>query len=245
MVTQLLFGECYEVLESGEKWLLIRNLHDHYQCWIDAKQHHSIDAEIANKLLKNPQKRCGDAIGQLRNSANQVFAIPCASLLPAYHEGFIQVEEQKYAFDGRVARHDSDSIIRHARRLLHAPYLWGGKSVFGIDCSGLVQVICACAGIYLPRDAWQQAEFGDAVDFVDLLQKGDILFFDNEEGRIHHVGIAMGEGKIIHASGSVRIDLIDHQGIYVASTGKYTHKLRLIRRYNPGHYLPEPRQSVE
>ncbi|HLV53450.1 MAG TPA: C40 family peptidase, partial [Cryomorphaceae bacterium] len=136
--------------------------------------------------------------------------------------------------EGRVARHDSESIIRHAWRFLHAPYLWGGKTAFGIDCSGLMQVIFNCAGIDLPRDAYQQATVGESVDFVDMTEPGDLVFFDNEEQRITHVGVVIEKERILHASGCVRIDKLDHQGIFNADVNSYTHKLRLIRRVIPG-----------
>ena len=231
MVTQVLFGETYRVLETEKKWLLIENEADAYQCWIDKKQHTATNESNISAYDFQSIKRCGDAIGQITNNAGKRFFIPCGSLLPAYHEGKLEINGEHFEFDGRVARHDSESIIRHARRLLHAPYLWGGKTAMGIDCSGYTQVVTACAGIKLPRDAWQQAAMGDAIDFIDLTEPGDLAFFDNLDGRITHVGIIFEKGKIIHASGSVRIDTLDHQGIYNDEIKAYSHKLRLIKRF--------------
>lgn len=231
MVTQVLFGQSYRVLEAESKWLLIEIEADSYQCWIDRKQH----SEIAESDYKTSDfqsiKRCGDAIGQITDSFGKRFFIPCGSPLPLYREGKLEINGASFDFDGRVARHDSESIIRHARRLLHAPYLWGGKTAMGIDCSGYTQVVLACAGIMIPRDAWQQSEKGESVDFIDLTEPGDLAFFDNSEGRITHVGIVLEGAKIIHASGSVRIDNLDHQGIYNEELKAYTHKLRLIKRF--------------
>lgn len=231
MVTQVLFGESYRVLETEKKWLLIEIEADSYQCWIDRKQHTEISESKFRGTDFQTIKRCGDAIGQITDKIGKRFFIPCGSPLPAYHEGKFELNGEHFDFDGRVARHDSESIIRHARRLLHAPYLWGGKTAMGIDCSGYTQVVTACAGIILPRDAWQQAEKGEAVDFIDLTEPGDLAFFDNSEGRITHVGIILEKGKIIHASGSVRIDTLDHQGIYNDELKAYSHKLRLIKRF--------------
>lgn len=229
MVTQILFGETYRVVTVEKLWLLIENDADAYQCWIDKKQHTEISE--CPKSDFTSIKRCGDAIGQITNNVGKRFFIPCGSLLQSYHEGKFEINGEHFEFDGRVARHDSESIIRHARRLLHAPYLWGGKTAMGIDCSGFTQVVTACAGINIPRDAWQQAEKGEAVDFIDLTEPGDLAFFDNKEGRITHVGIVLEKGKIIHASGSVRIDTLDHEGIYNEETKLYSHKLRLIKRF--------------
>ncbi len=122
------------------------------------------------------------------------------------------------------------SIIEFSKSYLNAPYLWGGKSPFGIDCSGFVQVVFKMNGIHLSRDASQQANAGENVSLLDEARPGDLLFFDNDEGDIIHVGILMEDKKIIHASGKVRIDVIDHQGIYNNDIKKYTHKLRLIKR---------------
>lgn len=118
-----------------------------------------------------------------------------------------------------------------AKGYLDVPYLWGGKSKCGIDCSGFSQQVFKEFGIQLPRDSHQQAELGEVVGFLLEAQTGDLAFFDNEEGRITHVGIMLSHDEIIHASGKVRIDKIDHQGIINAETGLRTHKLRIIKRY--------------
>ena len=100
----------------------------------------------------------------------------------------------------------------------------------GMDCSGFSQVVHRIVGNDLPRDASQQVELGDTISFVEEAQAGDLAFFDNEEGNITHVGICLGGGDIIHASGSVRIDKLDHIGIFNADKGTYSHKLRVIKR---------------
>lgn len=234
MVTQLLFGEAYDVLDSHRNWLFVENRHDGYKCWIDKKQHNEAPDDIEQSYDSSSLKRCGDPFGFLTGADNHRYGIPCGAILRGYKEGRVHMYNRSLLFEGRVARHDSESIIRHAWRFLHAPYLWGGKTAFGIDCSGLMQVIFNCAGIDLPRDAYQQATVGESVDFVDMTEPGDLVFFDNEEQRITHVGVVIEKERILHASGCVRIDKLDHQGIFNADVNSYTHKLRLIRRVIPG-----------
>ena len=113
---------------------------------------------------------------------------------------------------------------------LNAPYLWGGKTPFGVDCSGFTQMVYKLNGYKLMRDASQQSKQGEALSFIEESEPGDLAFFDNEEGNIIHVGIIMDDNYIIHASGKVRIDRLDHLGIYNAEINKHTHKLRVIKK---------------
>jgi gamma-D-glutamyl-L-lysine dipeptidyl-peptidase len=126
---------------------------------------------------------------------------------------------------------ESGNIRSVALQYLDTPYSWGGKSKCGIDCSGFCQQVFKQFGIKLPRDAYQQAEHGEVVGFLLEAQTGDLAFFDNEEGKITHVGLMLSPDEIIHASGKVRIDKIDNQGIIHSETGARTHKLRIIKRY--------------
>jgi gamma-D-glutamyl-L-lysine dipeptidyl-peptidase len=125
----------------------------------------------------------------------------------------------------------AENIHQTAIKFLDVPYLWGGKSKCGIDCSGFSQQVFRSFGIKLPRDSYQQAAMGEVVGFLQEAVCGDLAFFDNEEGRITHVGVILNSHQIIHASGKVRIDNIDHQGIINAETGVRTHRLRIIKRY--------------
>jgi cell wall-associated NlpC family hydrolase len=117
------------------------------------------------------------------------------------------------------------------QHFLNSPYLWGGKSVFGIDCSGFVQQVLKMFGIKLLRDAYLQAEQGQPVQSLQEAKLGDLAFFQNEKGKVTHVGIMLDEGKIIHASGQVRIDTLNKDGI-VTEAGERTHSLHSVRRIN-------------
>ena len=124
---------------------------------------------------------------------------------------------------------DRNTLIETALSYTGTPYLWGGRTTFGIDCSGFTQMVYRMNGIYLPRDASQQAKKGTTLSFLEECQPGDLAFFDNAEGAIVHVGIVMEDYKIIHSSGRVRIDTLDHSGIYNEELGKHTHKLRVLK----------------
>lgn len=212
MITQYSFGEPYKVLESTTKWKLIESTVDGYQSWIDVKQHSELSQEDFGNFNFNKANVSTDILLDVKDVSNTTNLVPMGSFIPE---------------DLKSDKLDIKSI---ATRLLNAPYLWGGKSILGIDCSGFTQIVFRCMGMSIPRDAYQQSEAGTTIDFIDLAELGDLVFFDNSEGRITHVGMMIEKGKIIHASGKVRIDTIDHEGIYNAEEKKYTHKTRIIKR---------------
>lgn len=220
MTSELLFGEEYEVLEMKEKWVLIRSLHDGYEAWIDRKQHSSTeDVDEVEEWLRIPY-----LYNKVDFDNGAVMILPMGSRLS---------KELKAEALFPAESHRPKTLIDTAKLYLGTPYRWGGRTPMGIDCSGFVQNVYAIHGTDLPRDAWQQAELGDTVNFVEEAKTGDLAYFDNSEGTIIHVGIvidAEGKKKIIHASGKVRVDELDHEGIYIADKGEYSHKLRIIKR---------------
>lgn len=157
------------------------------------------------------------------------------STLYAFDGMNFKIGKEKFVYAGQAVHEDVDTlhgehIRRFALKFLHAPYQWGGRSPFGIDCSGFTQVVFKLYGTTLPRDAYQQAELGKTLNFIHEAREGDLAFFDDEDGKITHVGIVIPDGKIIHASGKVRIDTLDHHGIYNHEEKKYTHTLRILKR---------------
>jgi hypothetical protein len=233
MVTQLLFGEHFEVLEKSKQWRKICIAYDGYKGWIDEKQFESISVEEYNHLNLNESKVAVD-IAEVISTDSLLFPLVIGSQLPNYHENNCSIGKFKFQYDGQVrdlnAFASKHQLVENAYMYLNAPYLWGGRSPFGIDCSGFTQLVYKLSGIKLKRDAYQQAEQGQTLNFITEAEMGDLAFFDNTEGKIIHVGIILPENKIIHASGKVRVDLIDHEGIFNTDTKSYSHKLRLIKR---------------
>lgn len=223
-VTQFLFHESIELLEKHEKWSLVRSRLDGYEGWIDNKQYHSGHTAGDQNLMVLTRSSC------LSSPSNELW-VPHGTALTVNKEG--------YTFGGyRVCDSDlgtawepqGDNLIQAAKLYLNTPYLWGGRSIWGIDCSGFVQQVFRVCGVPLPRDASQQASRGENIDLIAATRAGDLAFFDNDEGKITHVGILIDSQHIIHASGQVRIDRVDHLGIFHEERGAYTHKLRLIKR---------------
>lgn len=235
MVTQLLFGEHFQIIETQKKWLYIRTAYDNYDCWIDANQCMLISEETYNELQEIPMHVAADMIQLVTHKEKQeVLPIVMGSTLPFYDGESINLQGVEFLYEGQANSPKSNisknQLIEFALSYLNTPYLWGGRSPFGIDCSGFTQLVYKLVGIKIPRDAYQQAEIGTTLSFVEEAEPGDLAFFDNELGQIIHVGIVMADGYIIHASGKVRIDRLDHYGIFNRETHHYTHNLRILKR---------------
>jgi len=235
MVTQLLFGELVAIQKQISTWLFIRNIYDNYEGWVDNKQIQIIDETEFNRLNAFEITYVSDLVEVVQDlDKMEVIPIVFGSNIRNLNDHVFIAAGRKFEYTGQLSNIlpevNSKAILENAMMYLNAPYMWGGKSPFGIDCSGFVQIVFMMSGIRLLRDASMQAGLGEHISFLDEAQPADLLFFDNDEGNIVHVGIYMQNGEIIHASGKVRIDKIDHQGIYNEDTKQYSHKLRLIRR---------------
>lgn len=235
MVTQLLFGDHFELLEVHGSWCKIKIAYDAYECWIDKKQFLPI-AQPTFDILNSTEAYCVNELIQIVTDTklSQLFPVSIGSTLPNFDNGECAIENSTYTYDGAYVTgllpFSKNGIIDTAMMYLNAPYLWGGKTPFGIDCSGFSQMVYKLNGIKIKRDAYQQAEEGETLSFVEEAEPGDLAFFDNDEGKIVHVGIVMDNNKIIHASGKVRIDGFDHQGIFNNDKKDYSHRLRLLKR---------------
>ena len=232
-VTQLLFGEAYQVLEERAKWVKVRNAFDKYEGWIDRNQHTEI-SEAEFKRNAKTSYSSAELVSLLRNKkTGSLSPIILGSSLPGLSEDQLTLAEDSYEFSGEARAFNyvnRSKLVEDAHMYLNAPYLWGGRSPFGIDCSGFTQLVYKLNGVALPRDAKDQAQEGTTLSFIEEAEPGDLAFFDNQEGNIIHVGILLGDNYIIHASGRVRIDRIDHQGIFNRENRDYSHKLRLIKQ---------------
>lgn len=225
MVTQVLYGEHFKVLESRKKWSRIRLAFDTYEGWIDNKQFLAISEEDYNTIKGSVQSLATDLVDFISTENEQLLSIPIGSCVSNLE--ILQHTFEGKSIDGKLPK---DQIINTALLYLNAPYLWGGKTPFGIDCSGFTQMVYKLNGYALLRDASQQASQGEALSFIEESEPGDLAFFDNSEGAIIHVGIIMEDNYIIHAHGHVRIDRLDHTGIFNYEKGTHTHKLRVIKR---------------
>jgi hypothetical protein len=237
MISQLLFGDVFQILEGNEKWVHIKLDYDGYEGWIDRKQFVSISKEQYLETGQTVEVLPLKIFNEVKkNTSGESLFLVAGSSIPYLRNNVFKVNEESYQLSESLERTNdvqfSDIIVPAAKFYLNAPYLWGGRSIFGIDCSGFTQMVFKQFGVKLKRDAWQQAEQGDLVSFLPEALAGDLAFFDNEEGRIVHVGIMLDNSNIIHASGKVRIDAIDDQGIYNSELKRYTHKLRIIKRFN-------------
>lgn len=233
-VTQLLFGDHYTIIDVSEsgKWLKIKIYFDDYEGWIDAKQHYPVSDEYYEQINNSDYKITLDYTSNILFK-KKLINIVIGSVLPIATNELFKMEEQ-LAFNGDAKslnqRREFDFIKVIAFRYINSPYLWGGKSPFGIDCSGFVQQVFKIAGYRLQRDARKQAVQGEKVDGLEQASPGDLLYFSNNEGRINHVGILLEDNEVIHASGQVKVDKVDEKGIYSENDELYTHQLAAIRR---------------
>lgn len=254
MVTQILFGEMYDVFETAGRWARIMTVDDNYPGWIDAKLVADVSEEEVERWAKGNwhvmhrtyniiegagESLVGDYGKQLPDGAPM--AIPMGSSIcdcdiivgSTYHASMLEfsLNHDVYAHFCRKDEYDRrpKTPVGCAKELIGAPYLWGGRTVFGIDCSGLVQIAYKVCYVKLPRDASQMVKLGTYVTIGEQ-KENDLAFFANESGHITHVGLCMDGGRIIHASGSVRIDMLDSEGIYNKGRECHTHKLACIKR---------------
>lgn len=224
IVSQLLFGELVKINDRFENWLFIETLLDKYNGWIDEKQIEILSSKDAEKWRENQQIISKNT--KILTPIGPIFLTKGAFL------------DKKNPSDFRIGRNfivksnykiTKINLITFSKTYLNTPYLWGGKTNYGIDCSGFTQIVFRNEGVELPRDAYQQEELGQKI-MLSETKVGDLAFFSNKNGKIIHVGILISKSKIIHASGRVKIDKIDNQGIWSEELKKYSHTLHSIKR---------------
>lgn len=226
MLSQILFAEEFALLEEGKDFNRVRLTHVNYEGWIQKNQC------TLQTLQSDVDPHIVDLGGASAIAGNKRIALVHGTALVGNE---VLIGTELFRISDILRRPTLDDFAVELPRLrLHyeyAPYLWGGRTTAGIDCSGFSQVVYRHFGLGLPRDAWQQAERGTVVNFNSEIKAGDLAFFDNVEGRITHVGVMLDQDTIMHAAGRVRVDKMDTEGIFNAETNIYTHKLRIVKRY--------------
>ena len=230
IVSQILFGEHFEIIEQQKVWTKIKLHYDNYEGWIDTKQYKLISEENYKTLCNEAIILNADLVEYIAAPNNILIPITLGASLSFLNHNDINTDN--YEFEGLKISgiKPKSNLVSLAFLYLNAPYLWGGKTPFGIDCSGFTQMVYKLNGHKLLRDASQQATQGEVLSFIEESEPGDLAFFDNEEGTIIHVGIILENNYIIHASGKVRVDRLDHLGIYNAELNRHTHRLRVIKK---------------
>jgi cell wall-associated NlpC family hydrolase len=232
MTSQLLFGETFHILDETDTWYRIYSHFDHYEGWVLKIQVTTLLPEVCESLRSGNDHCSGELVALIVDRADLMQVLTLGASLPCYSDGRFKLGTVSYAFEGEVSSGVAkrSDLVRTAHKYLNTPFLWGGRTPAGIDSSGFTQMVYKINGYMLFRDAHQQASQGEVLSFIEECEPGDLAFFDNEEGEIIHVGILLAHNHIIHCHGKVRIDRIDHSGIYNVDIGRHTHRLRVMKR---------------
>ena len=229
MLSQVLFGEKYTVMDKSGSWLKINTSFDNYNGWIDIEHlQHTLDEGVSCGHVLNRSLLCFK-----NDRTKMILEAGCEIFDPDFEDKVFTIGKNIYTTTAEFSNNyiaTNDSLPDIAMRFINSPYIWGGRIPSGIDCSGLTQLVFKIFNTSISRDAMDQAGEGSVIEFIDEAIPGDLAFFDDDRGRISHVGMIVSKGLIIHACGRVRIDSIDHQGIFRKEINGYSHKLRTIRR---------------
>jgi len=239
MLSQLLAGELMEILDAEHSWYLVMNLYDGLKGWVDPKMVEVLLDGMEDTIEASVQGIVPAPLMLARDQYGRSFYLPGGARI--YSHGSSVAVAPGRNLENDIVGGLVKPVYKSRKRLINtaiayngAPCLPGGKSVFGIDCAGLLQITCQLNGLRMPRELAKQLELGDVVGLNAEALPGDLAFFENVEGNIVHAGLVMDGGRIVHAFGEVRVDMFDHEGIFNRHTRQYTHKLRVIKRIVPG-----------
>lgn len=226
MLTQLLYGDHFKIIETRKHWTKIRIAFDNSEGWIGNSQYLGISQDQFKAIEDNEIPKFSSDLVSFAGGKNEV-------LIPILMGSSISNSQLiSHVFEGAYLNGagQKSNLVPTAMYYLNAPFLWGGKTPFGIDDGGLSQMVYRINGYRLPRHAAEQSKEGESLSFIEESEPGDLAFFDNKEGNINHVGIIMKDNFIIHAHGKVRVDRLDHTGIFNTDEGRYSHSLRVIKK---------------
>jgi len=242
MVNQLFFGELVRIINQQTYWTYIRSLEDQYEGWVSANMVEPVSEAFLSEnqpfVFVNAVTAPLHVDRPVETSVVNLCQGARFPVFPPDNEDWLyfKLSGTTFRLHKRFVDHEqpqqADAIIETARRYMNVPYLWGGRSPFGVDCSGLMQIVFRQHGIRLPRDSYQQATVGTTRSFADR-QPGDLVFFKADNGFVIHVGLLTSRERIIHASGRVRLDFITPEGIYNPDTKSLSHKLHSLKTVLP------------
>lgn len=232
MVSQLLFGETFQVIDEDLVWVKIHMDYDFYEGWVLKKQVLELSEDAYQNIIKEAPYFSNDMATFIADKFEYPQILSLGATLPEFKGDHFNLNKVSFSFDGDVitGQQKKSNLVLTAYKFLNAPYLWGGRTPFGVDCSGFTQMVYKINGYQLFRDAHQQASQGEVLSFIEECEPGDLAFFDNEEGEIIHTGIILANHHVIHCHEKVRIDRIDSSGIYNVDTNRHTHKLRVMKQ---------------
>lgn len=232
MISQLLFGELFLILGQKEDWFYIHLDYDHYEGWAHKNQLLLLPAETYERIASDNRHFLEEMVTYVQDQRGNLQLLSLGSSLPLFKANTFGFEDSIFELEGEVSSgsKEKSAIIHTAYKYLNSPFLWGGKTPFGLDCSGFTQMVYKINGHHLYRDAHQQASQGEVLSFIEESEPGDLAFFDNEDGEIVHAGILLADNHIIHCHGKVRIDRIDQSGIYNVDSHRHTHRLRVMKK---------------
>ena len=232
MVSQIIFGETFKIVDSNEEWVKIILDFDFYEGWVKKNQILLLTQEEYDEIVIDNTSVSKEFVTYISSDNNDLQTLTFGASLPKFHGTHFKLVNKRFLFEGQTNNKQlpKQSLVHTAYLFLNAPFLWGGRTPFGLDCSGFIQMVYKINGYSILRDASFQASQGEVLSFIEESEPGDLAFIDNEEGDIIHVGMILADNHIIHCYGKVRIDRLDQSGIYNVDTKRHTHNLRVMKR---------------